>query len=255
MKKVISYSLYGTDKLFLNGAVKNLELQKKYYPDWIARFYVSQEIPNNIIDALILGGAEIIKKERKHYADGMFWRFLAVEDPNIDVVIIRDCDSFFTDREVLAVKEWIKSEKSVHIMRDHPFHKTLIMGGMWGAKKGTVKNIKESFEKWTFFNRRGADQEFLKYIVYPQIKSNCLIHSDLIKYDGETVFPFSQKREKGEYVAAVYDYRVASLKRIESEDLVFENATLKTYPSPFSLIQKLKSRLKIEINHWYRLIK
>ena len=41
----------------------------------------------------------------------------------------------------MAVDEWIKSGKSLHVMRDHPAHRIpagtnqmSILGGMWGLK-------------------------------------------------------------------------------------------------------------------------
>ena len=41
---------------------------------------------------------------------------------------------YFPYREIAAVQEWWQSEKSFHIMRDHPQHQTAILGGMWGIK-------------------------------------------------------------------------------------------------------------------------
>jgi len=128
-----------------------------------------------------------------------------------------------------------------------------MMGGMWGAKKGALKDIESSFNTWSFFNRRGADQEFLKYVIYPQAKSNYFIHSDLVKYKGEEVHPFPTKRQKGEYIGAAFDFRVAPKEIIDSESQAFTSAIMKTYRQPYSLFQKLRSRLIIEANHWYRL--
>ncbi|CAF1684749.1 unnamed protein product, partial [Didymodactylos carnosus] len=34
----------------------------------------------------------------------------------------RDLDSALTQRELDAVTEWLKSNKSFHTMRDHPYH-------------------------------------------------------------------------------------------------------------------------------------
>ena len=52
----------------------------------------------------------------------------------VDIIISRDLDSRFDDREQAAVNEWIRSEKSFHIMRDHPQHRASILGGLWGSK-------------------------------------------------------------------------------------------------------------------------
>ena len=38
-KRVISFALYGSDRKYTYGAIKNVELAKLYYPGWICRFY------------------------------------------------------------------------------------------------------------------------------------------------------------------------------------------------------------------------
>jgi len=43
-------------------------------------------------------------------------------------------DSRFNDREQAAVDEWMRSDKSFHIMRDHPAHTTTILAGLFGSK-------------------------------------------------------------------------------------------------------------------------
>ena len=60
----------------------------------------------------------------------MFWRFLPASEGDLEVVIVRDADSQLSDRKALAVEEWLDSEKRFHIMHDHPFHVSLILGGM-----------------------------------------------------------------------------------------------------------------------------
>ena len=52
----------------------------------------------------------------------------------MDYYFTRDLDSRLNDREQAAVTEWLNSNKSFHIMRDHPWHGTEILGGMWGCK-------------------------------------------------------------------------------------------------------------------------
>ena len=64
----------------------------------------------------------------------MNWRFLPTLDSQVDFFMSRDLDSLIYKREFFAVQEWLKSRKTLHIMRDHPLHKTPILGGMWGMK-------------------------------------------------------------------------------------------------------------------------
>jgi hypothetical protein len=128
MKKIISFSLFGDHPRYQRGALGNLYQSRDIYPGWICRFYVSEEIPEVIVDQLRAGGAEIVLKTRKSLIDGMFWRFLPASERDLEAVIVRDADSQLGEREALAVQQWLASEKRFHIMRDHPFHVSLILG-------------------------------------------------------------------------------------------------------------------------------
>ena len=55
----------------------------------------------------------------------------------VSVTMSRDLDSRVTEREAAAVHEWLKSNKTLHSMRDHPWHTVPIMGGGWGSKLDT----------------------------------------------------------------------------------------------------------------------
>ena len=48
MKKVISYSLWGSDPKYTIGAIRNAEIASSIYPDWVCRFYVNN-IPEDIL--------------------------------------------------------------------------------------------------------------------------------------------------------------------------------------------------------------
>ena len=41
-----------------------------------------------------------------------------------------------------------KVREVLHIMRDHPVHAELIMGGLWGGKAGLLSNIVEVINKF-----------------------------------------------------------------------------------------------------------
>ena len=50
-------------------------------------------------------------------------------DDFVDVFSSRDSDSNIIQREKDSVGEWLKSNNLFHIMRDNPFHNTVILGG------------------------------------------------------------------------------------------------------------------------------
>lgn len=69
------------------------------------------------------------------------------------------------------MEQWLASNKTFHIMRDHPNHDTPILGGMWGARWDNLpapraadelarvrdKMLKQGLGK----SRHGVDQEIL----------------------------------------------------------------------------------------------
>ena len=149
MKKIISFSLWGDNPTYTQGAIRNAELAKEIYPDWVCRYYIGRSTPQQTIDTLSsFDNTEVIVMDVDGDWTGMFWRFYPAGEQDVDVVIIRDCDSRLNNREKEAVNEWLNSDKGFHIMRDHPYHKTEILGGMWGSKKGVTPNIKQQIESY-----------------------------------------------------------------------------------------------------------
>jgi hypothetical protein len=132
----------------------------------------------------------------------MFWRFYACEDS--DVMISRDTDSRLSLREKIAVDEWLKSDKNFHIMRDHPYHKTEILGGMWGCRNGILKNIKKLIDDYNKGDFWQVDQNFLREKIYPLVVNQSIIHDSYLKYNTDSK-KFPTERINKEFVGDVFD--------------------------------------------------
>jgi len=211
--RLIAFSLYGDAPMYLRGAVENARLAPTRYPGWTARFYVSQEIPPSLVEELRGHGADTVGMTRHSESDGMFWRFLAADDPTADAVIFRDVDSRISEREVAAVEAWLASGRQFHLMRDHPFHQWPMMGGMWGVRSGALPSMETLIRHWRLRRRllgyelgmRSNDQAFLRAAVYPIARRNGLIHSEFVRFEGESVAPFPSPPITGEFVGQVVD--------------------------------------------------
>ena len=57
------------------------------------------------------------------------WRYMAMLDPLVDSFMARDSDSEINQREAAAVYQWLASNRTFHVMRDHQGHYASIMGG------------------------------------------------------------------------------------------------------------------------------
>lgn len=95
---VVSFSLWGNSQKYWRGAVKNIELVQKQYPTFVPRFYVDSKCDPSLIKTLDQDNVEVIIVEESGDQTGMFWRFYASADDNVDIALIRDCDSVITDR-------------------------------------------------------------------------------------------------------------------------------------------------------------
>jgi hypothetical protein len=56
---------------------------------------------------------------------------LPLLDEMVDTFMSRDSDSRIIARELHAVRQWLTGDKIYHIMRDHPSHCRVILGGIY----------------------------------------------------------------------------------------------------------------------------
>jgi hypothetical protein len=213
-KKIISFSLWGDNPKYTIGAVRNAELAKDIYPGWTCRFYAGEDVEDDIKKQLLDNGAEVLEMAGADW-NGMFWRFFAAEDS--DVMISRDTDSRISPREKAAVEEWLASNKDFHIMRDHPFHNTEILGGMWGCRNGILSDIRERISQYNtgeLDNKYQVDQAFLKEIIYPSVRENALVHDPFFE---KKPFPIERLNQQ-DFVGQVYDEYDAPVFRGTNED-------------------------------------
>jgi len=198
-KKVISFSLWGDNPVYAQGAIRNAELALTVYPGWVCRFYVGTSTPEDVVSKLeAMDNCEVVRKDEAGDWTGMFWRFEAAADPTVDIMLSRDCDSRLNSREKAAVDEWLASDKSFHIMRDHPYHGTEILGGMWGTR-GMIPGIQQamdSFEKGDYWQ---VDQNFLKTI-YEQVGPFAHVHDEFFEKK-----PFPTTRKGKLFVGQAYN--------------------------------------------------
>lgn len=194
--------MWGDKPIYNIGSIENVKLAKHIYPDFYCWFYCHKEsVPNETIEYLSsFDNTKIIFKEDLIRSSS--WRFEAIDDPEVEIMLSRDLDSRLSKREKIAVDEWLSSDKTFHIMRDHPHHMMPIMAGMFGCKKikelpcwrELLKNISSS--------HYGNDQDFLSHYVYPIVRSISMIHASHNKIEGSDCKEFSY-RESNEFVGEI----------------------------------------------------
>ena len=202
--KIISFSLWGQDERYFLGAFRNCELATQWYPGWNCYFYVRSDSSTEHINKLkSYENSIVIEINSTDNKRGLFWRFLPAFDKSIDVTIVRDCDSRLSQRESLAVSEWLQSDKSFHIMRDHPYHNTEILGGMWGVKNRSI-DLGDPLTLDIISQYRDEyqeDQRYLREKIWPLVKDDCIIHDEFF---GGTKFP-KARYNYDDFIGQQYD--------------------------------------------------
>ncbi len=203
MKKIISYSLFGNNKYYLEGAITNAEMAEKVFPGWKCRFYIDHNVNPLYIQKLKKLGSEVIVKKRKTKCqfEAISWRFAAAADA--DVMICRDTDSFLLERDKKAVDEWLESDKDFHIIRDYTFPSSRIMGGIWGSRNGLLKDINTYLDKWPYHYFGPDDMVFLNVVVYPLVKHTAFIHDQYgLQFTDEITHKIDYPYDSNNYIGA-----------------------------------------------------
>lgn len=204
----ISYSLWGSNKVYTYGIVENALQARRLLPEWTLRVHYNDSVPENIVHWLKEApNVQVIHHEGVECkASNMFWRFEDLFLPD-SVVLIRDADSRISIREVRLIKEWLASDRNFHIIRDHPGHRVPILGGTMGCRNnclryiGTPSGLRDvnappiQFTEGLNFMRNfyknvpaprdayNLDQIFLYNYVYPIVCYQAMIHCSHNAYE------------------------------------------------------------------------
>lgn len=191
-KKVIAFSLWGNEKRYIFGALRNLLLAPDLYPEWELWFYVDNTVSKGFLDLIKeLGGKVMLQADNQSLREKLCWRFAVANEPSIGYFLVRDADSVFSFRESLAVQEWIKSNKHFHIIRDWWTHTELILAGMWGGIGGILPNIKTLLDSYSpdAVTAPNIDQWFLRDCLWRYIKKSYLAHDRCYSYGVSRLIP------------------------------------------------------------------
>ena len=156
-QRVLTYTLFGPvqNATIFNRyytLMKNLsQTVDKEYPGWVIRFYHAFTQQDHVaykslcdvycqfphvdlcsVEEIRQSLGDSVKPIPPALLQGLnhrMYRYLAMLDPNVDIFMSRDIDSFIYKREVEAVNQWLQSAHTFHVMRDHPHHQPIMLAG------------------------------------------------------------------------------------------------------------------------------
>ena len=207
-------SLYGSDPRYTTGAIENAKLIDKVFPGWKLRIYLSNtsnmRVPSDIVDQLKSLNVNLVFMDPSTTTvKPMTWRFLVANDVTVDRFIVRDADSRLIPRDATEVERWIQSGKIFQCIRDHSGQVGWpISGGLWGAVPSKlrliVKNNTFDIKMGKFGSHFFGDMEFLRDVVWPQVKHDAYCSDSFTCHSWASSHPFATNRSNNfEFVGEV----------------------------------------------------
>ncbi len=194
-ENIISFSLYGGQPRYCETLLKNVEVARELYPDWICRIYLDDSVPQHVWQRLKQSNSELVDMSHEKTIFPTLWRFLVMDDPGVKRYIVRDADSLLSEREVAAVEAWLHSDKWFHHMRDYFSHTELLLAGMWGGCHGVFHNTEQQMRDFIAQyegSERYTDQYFLKVALWPTARESLLNHDDIFNFHDAQPWPAHQ---------------------------------------------------------------
>lgn len=193
-RNVIAFTLFGDSPRYCESAIANVLVAKELFPHWRCRIYLDDSVPFSIHQRLQKAGAQIVDMSgaAKDGIHPLMWRFLVVDDTEVDRYLIRDADSLLSEREQAAVEQWVTTDYWFHHMRDYFTHTELILAGLWGGCRGGLMALRPLMQAWLARQTdvtRFADQIFLRETVWPTLRLSVLSHDDWFDFHGAVTFP------------------------------------------------------------------
>lgn len=186
---VFSFTLFGSLDKYCKGMLRNVEEIHKRFPEAHIWIYVGNDVPPLILSSLYADLKVKIILTGKIGLENKIYRYLPIDDPSVDVCIVRDSDSRVLDRDETSIRDFLESSKLTQIIRDHKVHTVPILGGMVSFKKGALpflmKTVVDYFLQVEINGKPFEfedDQNFLRKIIYPVVVQNALIQDEYDHY-------------------------------------------------------------------------
>jgi hypothetical protein len=207
MVNAFSFCLYGPENpYYYRGLLENIWLAGKYFPTWKVYVYLGSDVPHTMREWLAACSTVVLRDTGITGPRNMAYRFFAIDEPDVELMLVRDADSRIHWKDRWAIREFLKHPEYIgHAIRDNVVHKVELCGGLWGMRKIPGINIQELRNRYEsdylasgkpILN--GYDQTFLAFYVYPILAPRILIHYSngcLLRGEVGVEFPFGWNNE------------------------------------------------------------
>ena len=231
-KNVVVMSLYGSNMDYIYGALRYAQLVPILYPSWRVRVYVSSFVQKSnsvtplsiIIKKLGNMGVEVVTldEDTSQEVSPDMWRLLVADDTTVDRFIIRSPNTRPSEREAVALQNWLRVDNPFYCIRDHPSHSnSSLIPELVGGRPAKLREVLG--ESWrTLMRGYTSGTAFLQQVIWPKVKGYCYCHDSVSchRWEGSVAFPVL--RAESEFIGQRYD---ANDQLVDVEDTYFWNET------------------------------
>lgn len=181
MVSVFSFCLYGPENpKYYHGLLENIALAGMFFPTWKVFVYHAPDVTEGMLRQLQACTSVVLIPTHVNGPANMIHRFYAIDEPDVDIMLVRDADSRIHWKDRWAIREFIQSPCIAHTIRDNVEHTALMMGGLWGLKKEAGISVRSLYSTYVEDKSKGSrmahDQNFLGDVIYPIVLKRLLVH-------------------------------------------------------------------------------
>jgi hypothetical protein len=243
---IFSFCIYGTGLKYYIGLIENIKVINKFYPDAFIHIYIGKNYNKEAINEIRNSNYINIEyiETGIEGAINTYYRYKSIithtksENSCINnVYISRDTDSCINDRDRWCIDDFLDEcyEKYYfQVIRDHYWHKSKLLAGLTcfvddGSDRfNSVRSeLKRNFDIIEMNNNchgsdsdfgyssgsgsgssynYGCDEEILNNKIYPLIKDNLIVYTNICAYMGEHVKNINYNNDNYNFVGNVIDY-------------------------------------------------
>ena len=199
MVKVFSFCLYGppNPRYYPVPMLQNIYLIGTHFPDWKVYIYTSPDVDGEFLRQVVQYSNVVLRPTGNFGIINMISRFFAIDEPDVEIMFVRDADSHVHWKDRWAINEFVNSPYLAHTIRDNPVHAIPMLGGLWGLKRKANVPVLMCFEHYNIEQKNandiGKDQTFLNFYIWPRVKHTLLVHTSITYREGPehiVFFPF-----------------------------------------------------------------
>ena len=189
MVNVFSYCLYGGyNDRYYPVLLENIRLAHIHFPEWKVYIWIAPDVEESFVGELKRFPNVVLRETGILGPKNMIERFCAIDEPGVDVMMVRDADSLLHWKDRWAIREFLQTDYVAHTIRDHEQHTARIMGGLWGLRKSAGIAVRKEYASYVepvhLGHRVAHDQNFLIDVIYPKV-----VHQMLVHYSTGPVWP------------------------------------------------------------------